>query len=226
MADANELRGIFCIETAGWFGDTDPMSMRPMLQWLHDVYDMPFLHRDASTKDELFRYLDIWGDMRAGSQGDNRQYPILILSYHGDASGIWLSGEGEDDHEDDVDDSSFVQLDEIADFLEGRCENKVIHFASCSTINVSNMEIGEFLEKTNASAVSGYSQEVEWTWSMAMDLLYLEMIQTVKFKYLNPTRMREVSDWLKDESWGDETYPYDALRKRLGFDIRERTKPA
>ena len=222
MAGANDLRGVFCIETAFWFGPTDNTSMRPMLQWLHDVYDMPFLHRDAVSREELFRYLDVWGNMKTGTgQKDRHQYPILILAFHGDANGIHVSGDGEDE--------DLVRLDEIADFLEGRCANKIIHFASCSTISVSNMEIGEFLEKTNASAVSGYAKEVDWTWSMAMDLLYLQAIQDAtdkNAKYLTPRLMKEqVSDMLKDEAWEDP-YPYDALRAGLGFDIRERTKPA
>ena len=35
----------------------------------------------------------------------------------------------------------------------------------------------------------------------------------------------KVSDYLKDAYWV-EPYPYDVVRKRLGFDIRERSKPA
>ena len=217
MASANEVRGTFCIETV-WFGDTDKTSMRPVLQWLHDVYDMPFLHRDAVSRQEFFRYLDVWGNMKCGSAGDKRQYPILVLAYHGDTEGIWVGEEADPD-------DPFVQLDEIADFLEGRCSNKVIHFASCSTINVSNMAIGNFLEKTGASAVSGYAKDVDWIWSMAMDILYLDAIQNANHKYLDPKRMREVSEHLKTETWEDP-YPYDALRQVLGFDIRERSKPA
>ena len=218
------IRGIFCIETV-WFGRDDKTSMRPMLQWLHDVYDMPFIHRDAVSRDELFLYLNMWGDMKAGAANDGeKQYPILILSYHGDNGGIWVTGDPEEDtgYEEE---SSFVELDEIEGSLEGRCKNKVIHFASCSTINVSNAAIGEFLEKTQASAVSGYAEDVDWTWSMAFDLLYLQEIQDATHMYLTPKLMKGVSDRLKDDMW-ENPYPYDAVRKRLGFDVRERTRPA
>ena len=227
MADTKRVRGIFCIETV-WFGGEDKTSMRPMLQWLHDVYDTPFLHRDAISRGEFFTYLDMWGDMKAGAAKDENQYPILILAYHGDAGGICLTDDPEGVDTDDEAESSFVKLDEIRDFLYGKCKNKIIHSASCATINVSNTEIGEFLEKTGASAVSGYAEEVDWTWSMAFDLLYLEAVQCANIngiKYLSPKLMKYVSDYLKNDSW-EKPYPYDAVRKRLGFDIRERTRPA
>ena len=61
---------------------------------------------------------------------------------------------------------------------------------------------------------------------MAFDLLYLQAIQEAPHKYLSPKLMKEsVSDCLKDAYW-DDPYPYDAVRERLGFDVRERTKPA
>lgn len=224
--DAIDVRGIFCIETV-WFGTTDRTSMRPMLQWLHDAYGTPFLYRDAISHEEFFRYLDAWREMKCGANGGDKQYPILILAYHGGTDGIWVTDEEVDT--DDEEDSCFVRLQEIGEYLEGACENKVVHFASCSTINVSNSAIGEFLETTHASAVSGYAKDIDWTWSMAFDLLYLQGMQEAKYKFLSPTRMKEVSDYLKDEnwaSWEDDVYPYDAVRKRLGFDIRERSKPA
>lgn len=225
MADAIDLRGVFCIETV-WFGDTDKTSTQPMLQWLHDAYGTPFLYRDAICPEEFYRYLDVWGEMKCGPGVGAKQYPILVLAYHGNTDGIWVTDQPYEVETNDEDDSPFVQIQEIADFLKGRCKNKIVHFASCSTINVSNMAIGEFLEGTRASAVSGYSEDVSWTWSMAFDLLYLQAIQEAPHKYLSPKLMKEsVSDSLKDAPWEDP-YPYDAVRKRLGFDIRERTQPA
>ena len=224
MAKKSDVRGIFCIETV-WFGDTDKTSMRPMLEWLHDVYGTPFLYRDAISLMEFLRYLDMWREMKCGQAGEGEQYPILILGYHGDTDGILVTDQQGEIETEDEDESPLVRLQDIAEFLEGRCKNKIVHFASCSTINVSNMAIGEFLEMTGASAVSGYAEVVDWTWSMAFDFLYLEAIQKATHKYLIPQRMKEVNDYLRDKTWEDP-YPYDAVRKRLGFDIRERSRPA
>ena len=220
---ASSMRGIYCIETV-WFGSDDKTSMRPMLQWLHDAYGTPFLYRDAITPSEFFRYLDVWGEMKCGGAGKDEQYPMLILSYHGDADGIYVTDRPDADTEDE-EDSSLVQLQAIADFLEGRCRNKVVHFASCSTINVSNTAIDDFLKRTRASAVSGYAKDIDWIWSMAFEILYLQAIQEADGTTLTPKRMKEVSDYLKDESWPCP-YPYNKVRERLGFDIRERTNPA
>ena len=131
--DAKYLRGIFCIETV-WFGDTDKTSMRPMLQWLHDVYGTPFLYRDAISLEEFCRYLNVWAEMKCGTTGEDEQYPVLILAYHGNTDGIWVTDSPEEIDVDDEDDSPFVQMKEIANLIKGRCTNKVIHFASCSTI--------------------------------------------------------------------------------------------
>ena len=140
--------------------------------------------------------------MKCGNTREDEQYPILILAYHGNTDGIWVTDQPEEVETEDEDESPVVQLQDIAKFLEGRCKNKVVHFASCSTINVSNSTIGEFLETTGASAVSGYAEAVDWTWSMAFDLLYLQAIQEAPHKYLSPKLMKEkVSDRLKDAYW-------------------------
>ena len=223
MAKGSDLRGIFCIETV-WFGDTDKTSMRPALQYQHDVYGTPFLHRDAITRKEFFRYLGMWGEMKCGRVGEGEQYPILILAYHGDTGGISLTDQPAEKGE-----SSKVDLQCIAQSLREKCKNKVVHFGSCSTINDSNGAIVSFLEVTGASAVSGYAKDVDWTWSMAFDLLYLQAIQEVDHKYLTPHCMKKVDHYLTNKRWedlGEEPYPYDAVREQLGFDIRVRSKPA
>ena len=220
MVQSSNLRGIFCIETV-WSGATDKTSMRPALQYQHDVYGTPFLYRDAISRKEFFRHLGMWGEMKCGRAGEkDEQYPILILAYHGDTGGIWLTDQPEEECE-----SSWVCLQDIAKSLEGKCRNKVVHFGSCSTINDSNGAIGYFLGMTGASAVSGYAEAVDWTWSMAFDLLYLQAIQEVDHKYLTPHCMKKVNHYLTDKTW-EKPYPYDAVRKRLGFSIRERSKPA
>ena len=218
MVKSSNLRGIFCIETV-WYGATDKTSMRPALQYQHDVYGTPFLYRDAISRKEFFRHLGMWGEMKCGKTGEDEQYPILILAYHGDTGGILLTDQPEEKCE-----SSWVCLQDIAKSLEGKCRNKVVHFGSCSTIKDSNGAIGNFLGMTGASAVSGYEKPVDWTWSMAFDLLYLQAIQEVDHKYLTPDCMKKVNHYLTDKMW--PSYPYDAVRKLLGFSIRERSKPA
>lgn len=229
MADAR-VRGIFCIETV-WSGGTDKTSTRPMLQWLHDAYGTPFLYRDAVAVNEFFLHLNVWKEKKCGRRGEAVQYPVLVLAFHGDSDGVWMTDQPEQVDTDDEDGSPFVELTRIANHLRGSCKNKVIHFASCSTIKVASSAVEDFLETTGASAVSGYEKEIDWTWSLAFDLLYLEAIQRASNEFLTPARMKEVSDyltderWLEDKTWG-EPYPYNAVRKRLGFVMSERARPA
>lgn len=209
-------RGIYCIETV-WFDDTSNMSMRPVLDYLHARFNTPYIHRNAITKDEFFTHLVAWSVLATAEK--DVQYPILLLSYHGTTEGIVLREMGDDDLEWDAEQDDWVvpeeyavSLQEIADAV-GNCKNKVIHFASCSTVDVGNDIVEDFLDATNASAVSGYREEVDWGDSLAFDILYLERVQLAKFVYLTPRLMKQASDELKEP-------PYSELREHLGFSLR------
>ena len=207
-------RGIYCIETV-WFDDTSNMSMRPVLDYLHARFNTPYIHRNAITKDEFLGHLDIWSLLPA----KDVQYPILLLSYHGTTEGIVLREIVDDDllwDEDQNDwvipDEYVVSLQEIAEIV-GNCRDKVLHFASCSTVDVGNDVVENFLDETNASAVSGYREEVVWGDSLAFDMLYLEKVQLARYVKLTPKIMKQVSDDLKE-------LPYSELRENLGFSLR------
>lgn len=214
--DAALARGVYCIETV-WFDAGSNMSMRPVLDYLQARFNTPYVHRNAITRDEFLAHLNIWSSFRTAAK--DIQYPILLLSYHGTTDGIVLrevdESELEWDEEREIDvypDECFVSLHEIADTVES-CENKVVHFASCSTVDVGNDVVESFLDSTDASAVSGYREEVDWGDALAFDMLYLEKVQLAPHKRLTPKRMKEVSDALKE-------WPYSALREALGFSLR------
>ena len=73
--------GIFCIENV-WYGDDDRTSCRSMLQLLEDLYKVPYVCRDAVTREELFYYLTRWKRMK-------KDYPVLYLGFHGTEGGNW-----------------------------------------------------------------------------------------------------------------------------------------
>lgn len=207
-------RGIHCIETV-WFDATSSMSMRPALDYLHARFNTPYIHRNAITRDEFLAHLDIWS--RLPTEGDVR-HPILLLSYHGKTEGIALREVEEDEKEYDEQgdlvypSDCIVSLPEIADAV-GNCDNKVLHFASCSTVDVGNDVVEEFLDETNASSVSGYRDDVYWGDSLAFDMLFLGKVQEAPFVKLKPKIMKQVSDDLKES-------PYSELREELGFSLR------
>ena len=152
MASEWKNRGIFCIETV-WYGERDQTSVRPMLELLERAYtDVPFVYRDAVSKDEFKYHIISWLELSA------KEYPILYLGYHGDDSAnIFLVEDGKTyDFETRI---SFLDFGEL---LEGQCKGRVIHFSSCGTLNVSERCAKDFLKTTGASSVSGYKKEVDW----------------------------------------------------------------
>lgn len=152
-------RGIFCLETV-WYDSKDQTSIRPVLELLRDCYlGVPFIHRNAVTLDAFKHHVAEWlGE-------DSKEFPILYLAYHGDAGYLQLN------------EDTGLKLPEIARILRGGCENRLVHFASCSTLNVSDDELACFADETAASAVSGYKKEVDWSASTAFELMYLESLQ-------------------------------------------------
>lgn len=209
-ADAALARGIYCLETI-WFDPSDQTSLRPMMDWMHFRHGTPYVHRSAVTREEFFRHLEAWMECDSGDE----KYSILLLAYHGDVDQILLNDDGECDDAGlwVPDEDSVVTLEEIGVVLEGSCEEKVIHFSSCATVNVNNDQIEDFLSITGASAVSGYLEYVDWMESMAFEMLYMEEIQLARFKYLTTDRMREVNEKLKQDHLRD-------LRTHLGFNLR------
>ena len=187
MSDRRKHRGVFCVETV-WYGKGDKTSIHPVLEAMHEGYlGIPFVYRTAVTSDELHHYLEEWKSL------DRREYPILYLGYHGKAGHIIL---GEQSYWG----TSSISLEQLAEGL-GECDNRVVHFGSCSTLNVKEERINSFLKNTNVSAVSGYKEEVDWTESVAFDMLYIKEMQSGGGQSLTPTVMTGIRDG-NGNRWG------------------------
>ena len=161
-------RGIFAIETATWFSDedaTDATSVRPVLQCLQSSYlRVPFIYCNAQTKKEFRHHLNRWTDLSRPEYPTRPEYPILYLGYHGERNRIDLE-------------EGTVTIPDLQKWLDGKCQNRIIHFASCLTVKVPEDAIKSFLRETKLSAVSGYERSVDWMESVAYDLLYLSIMQ-------------------------------------------------
>lgn len=163
----NKKKGIFCLE-GDWWGVRDKTSIEPLLRLLETMgdYKVPYFHHDVATHDELDFYLNKWRGKSFAS------HPILYLAFHGEPGGIAV-GEGR---------NNTLALDDLAQRLEGACKRRVIHFGSCSTLDVHGNELNSFLRRTGACAVLGYRAEVYWPKSAALDLLVLAYLQEVSFE--------------------------------------------
>lgn len=141
--------------------------MEHVLRLLETGYSkVPYLHFDVGTREEFDYYLKKW---RGASFRDT--HPILYLGFHGDPGEIWL-GETR---------SNCVDLDELADLLDGRCKGRIVHFGSCSTLDVHGHKLNAFLNRTDALAVCGFKSDVDWLQATAFEMLVMGGLQEVSF---------------------------------------------
>ena len=189
----DQKKGVFCLETASWDGIRDRSSMEHVLRLLETTkYRVSYLHFDVGTREEFDFYLKKWGQAKVGDT-----YPILYLGFHGDPGEIEV---GEGHH-------GSIALDDLAGRLEGRCGGRIIHFGSCGTLAVHGRELKKFLARTEALAVCGYKEEVDWLECAAFDMLVLGRLQDASF--LQASSLEKFDRELKGAASG--------LYRRLGF---------
>lgn len=156
------LPGIFCLE-GEWDSDlTRRLSVRPVLELLEQLDVAQWIHRDVATRSEFEYYLDRW------TSDEYSRFSVLWLAMHGDSATISLSG----------DEEGSVAMDELEEFLAGRCAGKVVYFASCSTLKEDPKRLQQFAKRTGARAVIGYRKNVDWSEAAAFEVLLLQELAT------------------------------------------------
>ena len=158
----SEYGGIFAFE-GDWVPDLkDKISIRPNLETLRDACGIEFIHRQIGTPGELRYYVEKW--LKKG-RGHYRHYRVGHFAFHGSPGVIW-PGEG------DV----VIRLFQLERWINEGAKGRVIFFGSCSTIDISDKRIQVFLDRTQASAVVGFTELVDWLESTALELLVLEAL--------------------------------------------------
>lgn len=219
---ASRERGIFSIETHWYqyeYGQEDETSIEPILRLLRNGYwRVPFISRDAATTGELFHYIDKWAKTKKSQE---KRFPILYLGFHGSEQGkLWLEGEsGEQD---------MAHVEVLQSRLEGKCKQSVIHFAGCSIIK--DMDTEEFLESTQAVAVSGYDKDID-TDCYAFEFLYLQYLQYFGQDNITVNVAERVRNFLRNsksdkaEDYAERKEVYKQLGRSFGFQMHIRGKP-
>lgn len=168
------MSGIFCFE-GEWSDDlVDKSSVRPLLEFLHNAIEIDFLHRNIGTKEELEFYCRKWVDKNF------EKYEIGYFAFHGIKGKLNLG------------EKTSVSVEDLGQFLEGKCEGKIIYFGSCSVLNMNDKDIYEFKKITKAKGVCGYRSDVDWVESSAFDLLLFYVLShydspSKSVKYLEKT---------------------------------------
>ncbi|MBD3235874.1 MAG: hypothetical protein GF330_04150 [Candidatus Eisenbacteria bacterium] len=175
MRKRKQKKGIFCIEGL-WDPDLRVTStVRPILELLRLHEGIEYIHREYATREELEFYLERWTQRRYAA------FPILYLASHGMESGVEIQGK-------------VYKLSRMARLLEGKCEDRVLMFSSCSTLGIEKRKLQRFVRKTGALGVCGYRVDVDWMKSLAFELLLFSQMQRNEFSGRGISAIHKAAD--------------------------------
>lgn len=152
---------IFCLE-GDWNEDLRKKnSVKSALDFLQDNSSIKYIHRHASTKEEIANRLSEF------SKKKYDDYTICYFAFHGQPNQIKVGKE-------------FMTFEEFAEIAGDTLRGKIIHFGSCSSLRLNKRYIGRFLKTTGALCVSGYKLDFAFIPGTVLDLLLFEMCQRYK----------------------------------------------
>ena len=168
-------------------GEWDPnpkqtTSVRSAMQFLQDITSRGFHHRWVATTNDFFFYLQ---------KARHKRFEIIYLAFHGEENLIYLG-----------DFSQSLSLDEIATGAEGYLAGKIVHFGSCSVLNLPTEELMSFKRQIGARHISGYRNDVDFLDSAFFDLALFAWLGEYE-------RTGHVASRMEKE--------YPGLYNRLGF---------
>ena len=154
---AYRKRNIACLESM-WNGKIENrLNVLPTLELISKTQDSKFSHLTCNTREELRYNLSLLC---------KRNYGVLYFAFHGSPGRIHL-------HRDKV------TLTELAQMMNCRFSNWVIHFGTCSTLRKPK-EVEYFVEQTRVSLVTGFTKDVDWIESSAFELLLFKALLIYK----------------------------------------------
>ncbi len=174
----NKPKGVFCLE-GFWYGDyKDLISVTPVLELVGKHSNMPFVHHRCNTRAEFEYSINRWKTKAFCSK-----YPILYLGFHGEPGFIKVGKEK-------------VTLVDLGNIIGNNCSRSIIHFGSCSTLNLNKTRVQHFMDQTGVLGVMGYKRDVDWLPSAAFEILLLDLLQTHPF---DSTGMKAFSKVIQSE---------------------------
>ena len=159
-------------------------SIEKALEFLVPNADIKYILKDCSTTGQFTSLLT------TSLQQRYKHFGIIYLAFHGSPGVLH------------VEKRKRLSFDLLAEELAGKAKDKIIHFGSCSTLNISGWELRSFWKKTGALAISGYTKDIDFVQSTVLDILYFKKCQDYRKMPLIERDMKEY---------------YGRLMKELGF---------
>ena len=180
---AKVKNGIFCLEGLWDNNLKKASSVKPILDLLKCTVGARYIYGNCATVEEFKNYLSKW------VHKSYRDYPVLYIATHGE-EGLAIIG------------SSKVPIEDIAEWLKGKCHNRIIIFGSCSTMAIHGAHLKTFLRDTGALAICGYRTEVDWIESTAFELILLSIMQENKIEGRGVEPIKKKADtWASNKSF-------------------------
>lgn len=175
-------KGIFCIE-GEWEDDEDheegqegsnQSSVRAVLELMQNYKtEIETQYWTTVTKDSFMELL------RMASDDRRKNFPIIYITLHGDRNGVYAG----------ADEESFVTLKDMEKWSEDRVlttkplfNRKIVFFASCGTVTTVRTRMENFVKRTGALAVCGYSRYVDWMDATLLEASVLAELQRVDMR--------------------------------------------
>jgi hypothetical protein len=155
-------KNIFCIEGSWDYNLKNKRSIKAALEFLELNSGIKSIRKDCSTISQFNSLLS------TSLQKTYKEYGIIYLSFHGKPGLL------------KVEKRKKFSLDMISGFLEGKAKDKIIHFGSCSTLDLPPRELRAFWHETGALAISGYTKDIDFIDSTILDILYFRICQNYK----------------------------------------------
>lgn len=155
-------KNIFCIE-GNWNNNLKgKTSIKSALDFLEHNARIKYIHKNCSAIEQLESLL------RDAVLKKYNRYGVIYFAFHG-LPGELLVGKRQR-----------ISLEQIAAILQNKAQDRIIHFGSCSVLNVPRSRVNRFLKETGALAVSGYTKDVDFIPSTFLDILYFQFCEQYK----------------------------------------------
>lgn len=165
--------------------DIGEPSVKHLLQMIDGWHGVGYIHHVAATMCEMRHWLDKLSKLTP------TECSILYFATHGSPG--WIS----------LPDQNSVRLSDMPErFPKDFARQRLVHFSGCNVLRtdkqdkdcgVSNADLDEFLDRTGAYAVSGFTEEVGWAEDtgledcsppgVALEFMYLSSIRALEIKF-------------------------------------------
>lgn len=180
-------KGVFCVE-GEWHPDmTKRWSVRPMLELLEGLDSLRAIHRSAVTRDQLRYLLGQWSLARYAS------FEVGFFALHGSPRQLWLSQK------------ESTSLDELGEWAAGAWSGKRIYIGACSVLRGSDTDMADFLSRTGAAMMCGFTKQVNWIEAAAFETVLLDRL-------VNSGKVNSVQQLVASARWAP-------LAHHLGFRV-------